>query len=47
MNNVSDTQHISCQCHNILPSVMIGKIRAKKVSKAAWKLEDQYLDQFG
>jgi len=47
MSNDSDTQHISSRCHDILPSVGIGKIWAKKVSKAAWKLEDQYLDQFG
>lgn len=47
VNNESDTQHISSWRHNILPSVRIGKIWAKKVSKAAWKLEDQYLDQFG
>jgi len=47
MNNESDTQHISSRCHDILPSVMIRKIWAKKVSKAAWKLEDQYLEQFG
>jgi len=40
-------QHISSRRHNILPSVMIGKIWAKKVLKAACKLEDQYLDQFG
>jgi hypothetical protein len=47
LNNGSDTQHICSRCHDILPSVVTGKIWAKKVSKAAWKLEDQYLDQFG
>lgn len=30
MNNESGTQHISSQCHDILPSVMIGKIWARK-----------------
>ena len=46
-NNESDMQHISSQYHDILPSIMIVEIWAKKVSKAAWKLEDQCLDQFG
>lgn len=40
-------QPISSRCHDIPPSVTIGKIWAKKVLKAACKLEDQYLDQFG
>jgi hypothetical protein len=35
MNDESGTQHISSRYHDILPSIMIGKIWAKKVSKAA------------